>query len=38
MSGIDTQERLETLIKELPAELHDNVISYLESLLQEEAQ
>ena len=36
MSAIDTQERLQTLVKELPPELHEDVISYIESLLPEE--
>ena len=39
MSASDTQERLQTLVKELPPELHDDVITYIESLLpKEEAQ
>ncbi len=33
MSASDTQERLQTLVKELPPELHDDVITYIESLL-----
>ena len=33
MSGADTQERLQALVKELPPELHEDVISYIESLL-----
>lgn len=33
MSVTDTHERLQTLVKELPPELHDDVINYIESLL-----
>ena len=33
MNGADTQERLQTLVKELPPELHEGVIRYIESLL-----
>ena len=33
MSPSDTQERLQSLVKELPPELHDDVITYIESLL-----
>ena len=36
MSGADTQERLQALVKELPPELHEEVISYIESLLPKE--
>ena len=36
MNGVDTQERLQTLVKELPPELHQDVISYIESLLPKE--
>ena len=33
MSPSDTQERLQSLVKELPPELHEEVITYIESLL-----
>ena len=33
MSGADTQERLQTLVNELPPELHEDVINYIESIL-----
>ena len=36
MTTIDTRERLQTLVKELPPELHEDVISYIESLLPKE--
>lgn len=36
MTATDTQERLQTLVKELPPELHEDVICYIESLLPKE--
>ena len=33
MNSADTQERLQALVKELPPELHEDVIGYIESLL-----
>lgn len=36
MSGVDTQERLQALVKELPPEFHEDVISYIEFLLPKE--
>ena len=33
MSATNTRERLQTLVKELPPELHEDVISYVESIL-----
>ena len=36
MSATDTRERLHTLVSELPPDLHEDVISYIESLLSEE--
>ena len=36
MTATDTRERLQTLVKELPPELHEDVISYIESLLPKE--
>ena len=36
MTATDTQERLQTLVKELPPELHKDVIGYIESLLPKE--
>ena len=35
MNSVDTQERLQALVKELPPEFHEDVISYIESLLPE---
>lgn len=33
MSATDTRERLQALVKELPPELHEDVINYVESIL-----